>query len=170
MSDDTNENSTAEHDQFKKKRSKLPLILCVILFLAATGGGFYATFSGMISIASLIGGDKAHGEDTLHMAAFSTSSYVPVGEIIIPLGPQAKAEFLMMTAEIEIAPSDAEAFHAMLPRIRDLFNTYLQAVEARDLEQPSATMLLRDQLLRRLRVISDPMAPRDLLFTSFILK
>ena len=76
----------------------------------------------------------------------------------------------MMTAEIEVAANDAATFEAMMPRVRDLFNTYLRAVEARDLEQPNATMRLRDQLLRRLRVIAEPASPRDLLFTSFILR
>ena len=170
MSEDVSENLMAEGDQATKKQSKLPLILGLVLFLAAAGGGFYATFSGMFSVASLLGGDKKGDDEPKKMAALSTPSYVPVGEIVIPLGPKAQAEFLMMTAEIEVAANDAATFEAMMPRVRDLFNTYLRAVEARDLEQPNATMRLRDQLLRRLRVIAEPASPRDLLFTSFILR
>lgn len=170
MSEDASENSEPEDEATAKKGSKLPLLIGLILFCAAAGGGFYATFSGMLSVTALIGGDKAAGEGEMEVASISAPSYVPVGEIVIPLGPQAKAEFLLMTAEIEISPDDAAAFEALMPRIRDLFNTYLRAVEARDLEQPDATLRLRDQLLRRLRVIADPTAPRDLLFTSFILK
>lgn len=170
MSEDTADISTPEGEQSAKKRSKLPLILGLVLFLAATGGGFYATFSGMFSIASVMGGGKEKDTGETQVATLSTPNYVPVGEIVIPLGPKAEAEFLLMTSEIEIAAKDAAAFEALLPRIRDLFNTYLRAVEARDLEQPDATLRLRDQLLRRLRVIAEPAAPRDLLFTSFILR
>ena len=169
MSEDNDEIPEPEGEE-PAKRSKLPLILGLVLFLAAAGGGFYATFSGMFSIASLMGGEKADGEDDTVMAAASTPTFFPIGETIIPLGPNAEAEFLLMTSEIEIDPKDLEAFQALMPRIQDLFNTYLRAVEARDLEQPNATMRLRDQLLRRLRVIAEPAMPRDLLFTSFILK
>lgn len=169
MSEDNEETPTPEGEE-PAKRSKLPLILGLVLFLAAAGGGFYATFSGTLSIASLMGGEKADGEEDIAMAAASRPTFFPLGETIIPLGPDAEAEFLLMTSEIEIDPKDLEAFEALMPRIQDLFNTYLRAVEARDLEQPNATMRLRDQLLRRLRVIAEPAMPRDLLFTSFILK
>lgn len=170
MSEDNNDILAPEGDEPTKKRSKLPLILGLVLFLAVTGGGFYATFSGMLSVASLMGGEKAEGDGEMVMAVASTPTFFPLGETIIPLGPDAEAEFLLMTSEIEIDPKDLAAFEALMPRIQDLFNTYLRAVEARDLEQPNATMRLRDQLLRRLRVIAEPAAPRDLLFTSFILK
>lgn len=170
MSEDASEDSSPEGDAPAKKRSKLPLLIGLILCLVAAGGGFYATFTGMFSVASLMGGEKATDAPEVKTAGLAPPSYVPVGEIVIPLGPKAEAEFLLITSEIEIAPEDAAVFEAMLPRVRDLFNTYLQAVEARDLEQPNATMLLRDQLLRRLRVIAEPASPRDLLFTSFILR
>ncbi len=170
MSEDNDEIPESEGDEPAKKRSKLPLIIGLVLFLAASGGGFYATFSGMFSIASLMGGGDDHGEEEVAMAETSAPTFFPLGETIIPLGPDAEAEYLLMTSEIEIDPKDLEAFEAMLPRIQDLFNTYLRAVEARDLDQPNSTMRLRDQLLRRIRVIAEPATPRDLLFTSFILK
>ena len=170
MSEDNDETSEPEGEEPAKKRSKLPLILGLVLSLAAAGGGFYATFSGMLSIASLMGGEKGAGQEEMVMAASSTPTFFPLGETTVPLGPDAEADYLLMTSEIEIDPKDLAAFEAMLPRIKDLFNTYLRAVEARDLEQPNATMRLRDQLLRRISVISEPAKPRDLLFTSFILR
>lgn len=169
MSEDNDENSTPDGEESAKKRSKLPLIIGLVLCLAAAGGGFYATFSGMFSVASLLGGEGGSDDEDMHVAA-EKPTFFPLGETVIPLGPDAEAEFLLMTSEIEIDPKDLEAFEAMLPRIHDLFNTYLRAIEARDLEQPNATMRLRDQLLRRIRVIAEPARPRDLLFTSFILK
>ena len=57
-----------------------------------------------------------------------------------------------------------------MPRIRDMFNTYLRAVEARDLEAQDATLRLRAHLLRRIGVLVAPLEARDLLFTTFILK
>ena len=94
----------------------------------------------------------------------------PIGEIVIPLGPKANSEFLILEAEIEVAPEDKEALIAQMPRVRDMFNTYLRAVEARDLEAQDATLRLRSHLLRRLTVLLAPLTPRDLLFTTFILR
>ena len=170
MSEDTIDAQQPEGEPEKAKSSRMPLIISMVLFLAAAGGGFYATTSGMLSLASFLGDSKETAEKQMKAATAPALTFLPVGEIVVPLGPGAQAKYLLFTSELEISPEDAEMLQAMLPRIRDLFNTYLRAVEARDLEQPDATMRLRDQLLRRLRVITDPASPRDILFTSFILR
>ena len=170
MSEDTNDATSPEGEPEKARSSRMPLIIGLVLFLVAAGGGFYATSSGKLSLASILGESKEKPEKQTKMASAPALTFLPVGEIVVPLGPSAQAKYLLLTAEIEVSSEDTETLQAMLPRIRDLFNTYLRAVEARDLEQPDATMRLRDQLLRRLRVIADPLSPRDILFTSFILR
>lgn len=154
------------------KRSRRPMLIGLILFILLGAGGFYATFSGALSLSAVLGGgdggeaeepEETHGEST----AFA---FAPIGEIIIPLGPKANSEFLILEAEIEVAPEDKEALMAQMPRVRDMFNTYLRAVETRDLEAQDATLRLRAHLMRRLTVLLEPLAPRDLLFTTFILR
>ena len=56
-----------------------------------------------------------------------------------------------------------------MPRVLDVLNTYLRAVDVRDLEQPSAIPRLRAQMLRRIQVVTGPDRVRDLLITEFIL-
>ncbi len=171
MSEDTNDAQPPEGEPETAKSSRMPLIISLVLFLVAAGGGFYATSSGQLSLASILGGEsKKSTEQQTKAASAPVLAFLPVGEIVVPLGPGAQAKYLLFTSEIEVSSEDTEQLLAMLPRIRDLFNTYLRAVEARDLEQPDATMRLRDQLLRRLRTITDPLSPRDILFTSFILR
>ena len=41
-----------------------------------------------------------------------------------------------------------------MPRVVDVLNTFLRAVEPRDLEQPSALAPLRAQMLRRIQVVT----------------
>ncbi len=170
MSEDTNDAQLPEGEPETAKSSRRPLIISLILFLVAAGGGFYATSSGQLSLASILGDSKDSTEKQAKVAAAPALAFLPVGEIVVPLGPDAQAKYLLFTSEIEVSSEDTEQLQSMLPRIRDLFNTYLRAVEARDLEQPDATMRLRDQLLRRLRAITAPLSPRDILFTSFILR
>ena len=154
------------------KKSKLPMIIGLALTLILGGGGFFATYSGMVSLASFLGGDKAEEKKEELPAAYTDANFafVSVGEMVIPLGPKAEADVLIIESSIEVAPADVETVTQLMPRIRDVFNTYMRAIEESDLERPGASMQLRAQLLRRIRVVIDPIEPRDLLFTSFVLR
>ena len=56
-----------------------------------------------------------------------------------------------------------------MPRVLDVLNTYLRAVEVRDLEEPSSLVKLRAQMLRRVQVVTGEGKVRDLLITEFVL-
>lgn len=168
-----NDEATVEDGATPKPKSRLPLIIGLFLFLALGGGGFFATFSGMLSLTPVLGGDDAEhakGAKEHREPAAPGFAFVPVGEMVIPLGPRAEADVLIIESEIEVAPDDRDAVSALMPRIRDVFNTYLRALEESDLEKPGASIALRAQLLRRIRVVAEPVEPRDLLFTSFVFR
>lgn len=165
----------------KRKRSRAPLLLALLFVLAAGGGGFYGGVSSLVEIpgplaALLPGGGKTPDAEpgsyaaTAATAGRSASVFVPVEQMVVPLGPGAEAEFLVLETEIEVDAADAATFEHMRPRIRDTFNTFLRAVDEADIEQPSATLRLRAQLLRRVRAIAGETPPRDVLITTFILK
>lgn len=166
-----------------KKKSRAAKVVALLTFLMALGGGFYAASAGLVALpgaiaSALPGGGKAddsHAAPGGHDATSSADGhlapvYVPVEQMVVPLGPAASAEFLVIETEIEVEAADAEAFERLRPRIRDAFNTFLRAVDERDIEDPSATLRLRAKLLRRVRAVSGGVAPRDLLITTFILK
>ena len=48
-------------------------------------------------------------------------------------------------------------------------NSYLRALELRDLEDPSALTRLRAQMLRRVQVVAGPERVNDLLVMEFVL-
>lgn len=169
MTDVTATEAEGDEEGEAKPKSKLPLILAVVLFLAGGGGGFFATYSGMIALP--FGGDAGVEEKEEPKAAELLGvSYVSLDEMVIPLSANARARFLAFKAEIEVNTIDVPAFEEIKPRIVDVFNTYLRAIEEGDLEAPSAAARLRAQLLRRIRVVAAPAEPRDLLITTFILK
>lgn len=165
------ETEPATDDGEATPKSRLPLILGLALFLALGGGGFFVTYSGMLSLAAVTGGgEEAAHEPEPHVSDLPPFAFVPVGEMVIPLGPKAQNDVLILESSIEVAPEDKEAVEQLMPRIRDVFNTYLRAIEESDLESPGASLRLRAQLLRRIRVVVDPAEPRDLLFTSFVFR
>jgi flagellar FliL protein len=68
-----------------------------------------------------------------------------------------------------VAPEDAATVAALMPRVLDVLNTYLRAVQARDIEDPAALARLRAQMLRRIQVVTGDGQVRDLLITEFVL-
>ena len=57
---------------------------------------------------------------------------------------------------------------ALEPRILDVLNTYLRAVDLELLQDRRALLMLRAQMLRRVQVVTDDQAVKDLLITEFI--
>lgn len=159
------------------KKGKLGLILGVVGALALGGAGFYATRSGLVDPGALLGGGKgaegghaAAGEGGGHGEAGGVGSdFVPIEPILVSLGPDAHARHLRFSAQIEAAPEQATAVASVMPRIVDALNTYLRAVEVRDLEDPAALTRLRAQMLRRVQTVTGEGQVNDLLITEFVL-
>ncbi len=158
-------------DAPQKKSSKLPLIIGAVLMLVLGGGGFYATYSGLI-----LGGSKdsghadGDGHDTLEAAGpLPDVIFVPVNPILVTIGSGTKQQILRFSAQLEVVPAyEREVVHLM-PRVLDVLNGYLRAVETRELQDTSALVRLRAQMLRRVQIVTGEGRVRDLLVTEFVL-
>lgn len=175
---------TAEADgEAPRKKSKLPLLIGLVLMLVLGGGGFYATYSGMIlggdaKEAAAHGEDGAaghgegaaagHGEDAGHGAAAEVD-FVTIPPLLISLAPGAHSSHLRFAADLEVAPAQRELVTRMMPRVQDVLNGYLRAVRVEDIEDPSALTRLRAQMLRRIQTVLGENVVRGLLVTEFVL-
>lgn len=146
-----------------RKKSKLPLVIGLVLALALGGGGFYATVSGIILGP---GGDHAP-EDVA--SALPDIAFVPVDPMVISLGAASDSRHLRFTAQLEVASDHSADVTLLLPRILDVLNSYLRAVEVTELEDPSALVRIRAQMLRRIQIVTGEGRVRDLLITEFVL-
>jgi flagellar protein FliL len=146
-----------------RKKSKLPLLLGVVLALVLGGGGFYATYAGLILGAET---EMAHeeGPDALPDIAF-----VPIDPVIVSLGEAAESRHLKFTAQLEVETAHAAEVTLLVPRILDVLNSYLSAVDPAALEGQSAIVRIRAQLLRRVQIVVGEGRVRDLLVTEFVL-
>ena len=165
------------------KKGKLGLILGLVGALALGGGGFYAVWSGLFDPMALIGGGEdgghggggggGHGGDGHGSEAAATVlgdvAFVAMEPIMISLAPGSSARHLRFSGQLEVAPDHATEVGALMPRVLDVLNTYLRAVEVRDLEDPAALPRLRAQMLRRIQVVLGEGKVRDLLVTEFVL-
>ena len=89
--------------------------------------------------------------------------------MVISLGSANAAKHLNFGAALEVEPKFKEEVELLKPRILDVLNTYLRAVEIRDIENPAAMTRLRAQMLRRVNIVTGEGRVNDLLITEFIL-
>lgn len=146
------------------KKSKKPVLIGLVLALVLGGGGFYATYSGLL----LGSKPEAHAaEDTAN--PLPDIGFVPIDPLIISLGGIAENRHLRFTSQLEVeAPRSEEVSH-LLPRISDVINGYLRAIDVSELEDPKGLVRMRAQLLRRIQIVTGEGRVRDLLVTEFVL-
>ncbi len=158
--------STAEAipEEAPKKRSKKPLLIGLVLALVLGGAGFYATFSGMI-----LGGGDEHAEMEQTPGPLMGVAFVPLETMVISLGPDSGSEHLRFTAQLEVVDTAAADVTTLTPRILDVINSYLRAIDTASIEDPHAMARLRAQMLRRIQVVTGEGRVRDLLITEFVL-
>jgi flagellar FliL protein len=156
------------------KGRKLGLILGVVAALLLGGGGFYAAYSGLVggSVADSKVEKPAKGVDGVTHGgqnALSKTAFVPLDPIIVSLANNATSRYLKFDAELEVDPAFKDEVTKLLPRVLDVLNGYLRAVDSRDIEDPAAMARLRAQMLWRIQVVTGAGRVKDLLITGFVL-
>jgi flagellar protein FliL len=151
-------------EEVPKKRSKKPVLIGLVLALVLGGAGFYATFSGMI-----LGAGDSHAEDEHAPGPLTGIAFVPLEPMVISLGADSGSEHLRFTAQLEVEDSAASDVTLLTPRILDVLNSYLRAIDTASIEDPHAMARLRAQMLRRIQVVTGGGRVRDLLITEFVL-
>ncbi|WP_413876633.1 flagellar basal body-associated protein FliL [Albidovulum sp.] len=155
----------SESEEAPKKKSRLPVILGIVLMLALGAGGFYAVYAGLI-----FGQAEDHaGAEAPQVDALPDIAFVPIEPLVISLGSGSPGRYLHFSAQIEVAKAFEPDVILLLPRVVDVLNGYLRAVEVADLEDPTALVRLRAQMLRRVQIVAGEGRVRDLLVTGFVI-
>ena len=154
-------------EETPKKASKLPLVIGLVLALLGGGGGFFAVYSGLI-LAPEKTKHVAEEESFEKVKDMPNVAFVPVDPMVISLS-SGRARHLRFQAQLEVGtPYEAEVTKLM-PRVVDVLNSYLRALDPEDLEAGSALIRLRAQMLRRVQIVTGGDRVRDLLIMEFVL-
>ncbi len=153
-----------EPQEVAPKKSKKPLIIGAVLALLLGGGGFYATYSGLI-----LGGDHAEAAAVESANPLPDIAFVPVEPLVITLGSSDAGRNLRFTSQIEVSSIYVADVTLLLPRIVDVMNGYLRAIDPAQLDEPAMLLRVRAQLLRRIQMVTGDGRVRDLLVTEFVL-
>ena len=165
----------------KGGRKKL-LLLAVPVVLAVAGAGLW--FTGVIPHLLGIGAPAAHGAAAAKSAAAAKAdahgakpaaaapSFVDLPDIIANLdNGERRPVYVKLRARIELArPGDAAAVQAAMPRIQDLFQTYLREMRPEELRGSAGTYRLREELIARANIAVAPARIQDLLFVQMLVQ
>lgn len=158
--------AVAEAPQEAQKSSKMPLILGVVAAVVGGGVGFYAAFSGLI-----LGHESptSEVEEKRQPGALPDVAFVAVEPMTVSISPVSQGRHLIFRAELEVPSQYASDVTILLPRVVDVMNGYLRALETRDIENAASLTRIRAQLLRRVQIVAGPDRVNDLLIMEFVL-
>ena len=154
------------------------VLLAIPVLLAGTGAGLW--FSGVLP--SLLGlghheeakGAAAHGAPATGAAAETKApAFLDLPEMIANLNgaPGRRASFVKLHARIELSrPEDVTVAQAGVPRLLDMFQTYLREMRPEELRGSAGTWRLREELIARANIAIAPARVTDVLFTELLIQ
>jgi flagellar FliL protein len=167
---------SAEVKEAKTGGGKRRLLIGLPLLLVAAGAGLW--FSGVLP-KLLPGGGEAfaaaspQGETVTPAAATRRAPvFFDMPDIAANLNATGRrASYIRLRSKLELSkPEDAAAVQAAMPRLLDLFNTYLREMRPEELRGSSGTQRLREELIARANLSIAPARVTDVLFTELLLQ
>lgn len=143
-----------------KKRSKLLIFGAPSVVLLLAGGGLW--ISGVIP-------HLLHG----HKPIVATGPvFIKIPEIVANLdAPSGQDSYAKLEATLELSNGASVAqVQRDMPRIIDVFQTYLRAMRPSELSGASGTYRLREALIDRVRIAVAPNLIRNVLFEELIVQ
>ncbi len=148
------------------KSKKTPLLLGLILALVGTGIGFSMVFFGFLETNSAEEHELIQTETPEELPDIAFVEFEP---ITISLVKSQHVEHLRFRGQLEVVGAYQDDVEHVLPRVADVLNSYLRALDISELTDHTALARLRGQMLRRVQVVVGKGRVRDLLVTEFVL-
>ena len=147
------------------KRGKLKLIVAAVGFVVVIGVG-----AGTWMLMS-----RGHGDEQKHAEAAPAKppSYVDVPEIMVNLAslPGERVQYLKIRVVLEVREDKAiEAIKPSMPRVSDIFQTYMRELRAGDLTGSAGLFRLKEELTRRVNQAVAPQQVSAVLFKEIVIQ
>jgi flagellar FliL protein len=163
MADEDKAEGGAEGEAAASKKGKLKLIIAAVGFLAILGagaGGFFFM--------------RGHGEET-HTEAPPPRppAFVEVPDMLVNLvgAPGERIQYLKVKLVLEVKEErQVEAIKPSLPRVTDLFQTYLRELRASDLNGSAGLFRLKEELTKRVNAALSPNQVNAVLFKEIVVQ
>jgi flagellar FliL protein len=104
-------------------------------------------------------------------AAAKPPTFVDLPEIVANLNGGRRTSYVKLHARLELGkPEDQAAVAAAMPRLLDLFQTYLREMRPEELRGSAGTWRLREELIARANIAASPARIVDVLFTEMLIQ
>ncbi|RJF76722.1 flagellar basal body-associated protein FliL [Rhodopseudomonas palustris] len=153
----------AEGAASKSKKKLIIIIAAAALVLVGGGGGAWFFMS------------KGHDKDKQHAEAEKVKppNFVDVPEIMVNLAgsPGERVQYLKAKIVLEVKDDKlAEQIKPTMPRITDLFQTYLRELRSNDLNGSVGMFRMKEELTRRVNVAIAPAQVNAVLFKEVLVQ
>ncbi|HEY7576317.1 MAG TPA: flagellar basal body-associated FliL family protein [Acetobacteraceae bacterium] len=134
--------------------------------LAGLGSGLW--FSGVLP--HLLG--IQHTQVAAEPATPSQPIYIDLPELITNLNNNTpRTSYVKLTARLEVRrQEDVERVKAAMPRLQDLFLTYIREMRPQEMRGSAGTYRLREELIARANLAAAPARITDVLFTQMLIQ
>ena len=148
----------------KGKSKRKLLMLAAPLLLVGLGGGAYA--------AGVIPGMSSHPAANAAPAPPAPPVFFEMPEIVANLNVgNRRPTFIKLKSKLELErPEDEAAVQAALPRLQDMFQTYLREMRPEELRNAAGTYRLREELIARALLAVPGAQVRNVLFVEMLVQ
>ena len=160
--------ATATEEPAKQWFGKKKLILLaapVLLIGIAAGLWFSGILPGLLGLR--------HADQVAQESAKpAVPVFVDLPDMVANLaGPGVKPNYIKLQARLEISKQeDADKVKQAMPRLQDMFQTYLREMRPEELRGSAGTYRLREELLGLANVALAPVRVNDVLFTQLLIQ
>ena len=142
------------------------ILIAAPVVLAGIGAGLW--FSGIAP--RLLG--LNHAEPNAEAAKPTVAIYIDLPEIVANLNSNPhRPSYVKLQARLEVTrQEDVEKVKAVMPRLQDLFQTYLREMRPEELRGSGGTYRLREELIGRANLAAAPAHISDVLFTQMLIQ
>jgi flagellar FliL protein len=158
----TEDGAAAEAAPAPKSKRKLVIIAAaVLLLLGAGGGGWFFFFNHH--------GDEKHAE----APAPKPPVFVDVPDILVNLAglPGERVQYLKIKVVLEVKDEPlVEKIKPTMPRLMDIFQTYLRELRATDLAGSAGLFRLKEELTKRVNAVISPGQVNAVLFKEVVVQ
>lgn len=163
------ENSGTNAPPKKKSRKLIFIAAAGVVLIAASAAGVY--FSG------ILGGGNSENHHTDDASAEkpatpSEPTFFAVPDMVVSLNTtERRPIYLKVKISLELAnASDKPRIDRLMPRVLDACQMFLRELRVDDLRGSAGTLLVREELLRRVSAELAPIEVRNVLLTDMIIQ
>ena len=164
MADSETEGGGEAGEVAAQPKSKFKLIVMVVALLAVLGGGAASYFFFFRH------NEEAHADAAAHV---KPPVFVEVPDMMVNLSssPGERVQYLRVKVVLELKEEkQIEEIKPTMPRVTDIFQTYLRELRAADLNGSAGLFRLKEELTRRVNNAVAPVKVSAVLFKEIVVQ